>query len=261
VSWAGPEAGARRALARARGRACCIAAAAAPLGSSLPTMAAPSPSGGGGTGGGSGSGTPGPVGSPAPGHPAVSSMQGKEDGRAETPVPSCGGRCRRGLAERPRTPTDPAKEATRAARASRSPSLPPSFRPGFSPLRCRPPRVLPGPGLRPTQAPIAASARARPCPAPRRPSGPTWPGTAPVAVPFAPTAYLAPVRPSFPGLRRAGAAAGGPRSRPCGHAGRWRRRRRPSPAPLGPAAAAAAVGPAQGHLGSRQGTAGTRQPS
>nr|XP_055222887.1 dual specificity mitogen-activated protein kinase kinase 4 isoform X2 [Gorilla gorilla gorilla] len=41
-------------------------------------MAAPSPSGGGGgSGGGSGSGTPGPVGSPAPGHPAVSSMQGK----------------------------------------------------------------------------------------------------------------------------------------------------------------------------------------
>ncbi|PNI58775.1 MAP2K4 isoform 6 [Pan troglodytes] len=38
-------------------------------------MAAPSPSGGGGSGGGSGSGTPGPVGSPAPGHPAVSSMQ------------------------------------------------------------------------------------------------------------------------------------------------------------------------------------------
>ncbi|XP_044247717.1 dual specificity mitogen-activated protein kinase kinase 4 isoform X4 [Ursus arctos] len=40
-------------------------------------MAAPSPSGGGGgSGGGSGSGTPGPVGPPAPGHPAVSSMQG-----------------------------------------------------------------------------------------------------------------------------------------------------------------------------------------
>ncbi|XP_057570169.1 dual specificity mitogen-activated protein kinase kinase 4 isoform X3 [Hippopotamus amphibius kiboko] len=39
-------------------------------------MAAPSPSGGGG-GSGGGSGTPGPVGSPAPGHPAVSSMQGK----------------------------------------------------------------------------------------------------------------------------------------------------------------------------------------
>ncbi|KAL2765855.1 dual specificity mitogen-activated protein kinase kinase 4 isoform 2 [Daubentonia madagascariensis] len=39
-------------------------------------MAAPSPSGGGGSGGGSGSGTAGSVGSPAPGHPAVSSMQG-----------------------------------------------------------------------------------------------------------------------------------------------------------------------------------------
>ncbi|KAB0367298.1 hypothetical protein FD755_020622 [Muntiacus reevesi] len=40
-------------------------------------MAAPSPSGGGGGGGsGGGSGTPGPAGSPAPGHPAVSSMQG-----------------------------------------------------------------------------------------------------------------------------------------------------------------------------------------
>ncbi|XP_073090861.1 dual specificity mitogen-activated protein kinase kinase 4 isoform X3 [Manis javanica] len=39
-------------------------------------MAAPSPSGGGGSGGGSASGTPGPVGSSAPGHPAVSSMQG-----------------------------------------------------------------------------------------------------------------------------------------------------------------------------------------
>ncbi|XP_054564968.1 dual specificity mitogen-activated protein kinase kinase 4 isoform X1 [Eptesicus fuscus] len=40
-------------------------------------MAAPSPSGGG-SGGGSGSGSPGPVGSPAPGHPAVSSMQVNE---------------------------------------------------------------------------------------------------------------------------------------------------------------------------------------
>ncbi|XP_072586475.1 dual specificity mitogen-activated protein kinase kinase 4 isoform X4 [Vulpes vulpes] len=41
-------------------------------------MAAPSPSGGGGgSGGGSGGGTPGPAGPPAPGHPAVSSMQGK----------------------------------------------------------------------------------------------------------------------------------------------------------------------------------------
>lgn len=79
-------------LGRARGRACCIAAAAAPLGSSLPTMAAPSPSGGGGGGGGSGcgSGTPGPAGSPAPGHPAVSSMQGKEGGGAETPAPPGG---------------------------------------------------------------------------------------------------------------------------------------------------------------------------
>ncbi|XP_045020770.1 dual specificity mitogen-activated protein kinase kinase 4 isoform X4 [Bubalus bubalis] len=44
-------------------------------------MAAPSPSGGGGGGGGGsggGSGTPGPAGSPAPGHPAVSSMQVNE---------------------------------------------------------------------------------------------------------------------------------------------------------------------------------------
>ncbi|XP_036307723.1 dual specificity mitogen-activated protein kinase kinase 4 isoform X7 [Pipistrellus kuhlii] len=41
-------------------------------------MAAPSPSGGGGSGGGSGSGSPGPLGSPAPGHPAVSSMQVNE---------------------------------------------------------------------------------------------------------------------------------------------------------------------------------------
>uniref|UniRef100_M0QWR0 Mitogen-activated protein kinase kinase 4 n=1 Tax=Mus musculus TaxID=10090 RepID=M0QWR0_MOUSE len=38
-------------------------------------MAAPSPSGGGGSGGGGG--TPGPIGPPASGHPAVSSMQGK----------------------------------------------------------------------------------------------------------------------------------------------------------------------------------------
>ncbi|KAL6090811.1 hypothetical protein STEG23_013237, partial [Scotinomys teguina] len=40
-------------------------------------MAAPTPSGGGGGGSGGGGGTPGPIGPPAPGHPAVSSMQGK----------------------------------------------------------------------------------------------------------------------------------------------------------------------------------------
>uniref|UniRef100_A0A2I3HZM3 Uncharacterized protein n=1 Tax=Nomascus leucogenys TaxID=61853 RepID=A0A2I3HZM3_NOMLE len=40
-------------------------------------MAAPSPSSGGGSRGSSGSGTPGPVGSLEPGHPAISSMQGK----------------------------------------------------------------------------------------------------------------------------------------------------------------------------------------
>lgn len=81
------QGGARRALSGARGRACCIAAAAAPLGSSLPTMAAPTPSGGGGGGSGGGGGTPGPIGPPAPGHPAVSSMQGKDGGRAETTGP------------------------------------------------------------------------------------------------------------------------------------------------------------------------------
>lgn len=110
-------------LGRARGRACCIAAAAAPLGSSLPTMAAPSPSGGGGSGGGSGSGTPGPVGSPASGHPAVSSMQGKERGSAETSTPWRGRRRRRGLSPRPRTPPErPRKPPELPAPASLPPS-------------------------------------------------------------------------------------------------------------------------------------------
>jgi hypothetical protein len=118
------QGGARRALSGARGRACCIAAAAAPLGSSLPTMAAPSPSGGGGSGGGGG--TPGPIGPPASGHPAVSSMQGKDGGRAETPGPprealgraaACGAAASPGLSEE----------------AARAPRLGPGLAPGSPP--------------------------------------------------------------------------------------------------------------------------------
>lgn len=207
-----PGAGPRRAeaapLGRPRGRACCIAAAAAPLGSSLPTMAAPSPSGGGGSGGGSGSGTPGSIGSPAPGHPAVSSMQGKERSSAETPAPWRGRRRRRGLSLRPRTPPDPAEEATGAARAC----LPPSRL--LAP--CRPPRARPGSGLRPAQAPAAASACARllgPAWLPRRSAGPTWPRTAPAATPVAAAAYLARAPPAFAGTRRPGLRRGGRRRR------------------------------------------------
>ncbi|TKC40539.1 hypothetical protein EI555_000522 [Monodon monoceros] len=113
-------------------------------------MAAPSPSGGGGSGGGSGSGTPGPVGSPAPGHPAVSSMQGKEGGGAETPAPGRGRWSRRGLSPRPRTPPDPAEEATEppapggvvvVVPAPRPSALRPSApRPGPAPRRRRKPQ-------------------------------------------------------------------------------------------------------------------------
>lgn len=215
-------------LRRARGRACCIAAAAAPLGSSLPTMAAPSPSGGGGSGGGSGSGTPGPVGSPASGHPAVSSMQGKERGSAETWAPWRGRRRRRGLSPRPRTPPD------RLRKPPEPPLLPQSLLRGFPPRAGRLGLGLnPGSGLRrPRSRPLPALGPwALPgCSADSR--GPPGSGPPPRSPPSRPLLTWRAPRPHF--RERAGqgcGGAGGAAGPGCLTPGRSGRRRRRPPRP------------------------------